>query len=466
MLFKNVKKIDNNVLDKMKWPALGLLLFVVFITSLFPDIVITYTHSLNFLDCLFSGNFLGFYEYTMERLYLGFPADYYIIIYIIFGIWNLPIWILTKLFSIDPYSIAALLWARTLVVVFVLGIFWIIHKIFEVLQEKDDEHVYFMICSSLLFVLPNFVMGQYDAISLFFVLMGVLLCLKEDRISWKPLIIFAIAIPIKTLAIFPVILIILHKEKKILAIIKDVIVSMSGLLLCVLPFMNNDAYNEAMTYNGGWLGKISTAAIPSGWDSGISLFWLCFFALCIVAYKMKNDSKKEYLDQITWILTAFYVFFFVFTPAHPQWCVLVVPFMMLLMRKKNQNYVLNVLLETASGISLMLLQAYYYSWVYFTNTNSYLVLKNVEAALDLKGIGSLREIYEKMLPSELVTVLHAAYFATAAAIVIINNPWKKVNKLEDSQKETTQLEILKLDWLRILIILGYILATLLIVYVI
>ena len=466
MFFKKFKKIDKDILDKMKWYAIGFLLFGIFMTSLFPDIVITYTHSLNFLDCLFDGNFLGFYEYTMDRFYMGFPADYYVIIYIIFGIWNLPIWILTKICSIDPYSVAALLWVRTLVVVFLCGIFWILHKIFEIIQEKDDEHVYFMICTSLMFVLPNFVMGQYDAISLFFILLGVLQCLKDDKISWKALLIFAVAVPVKTLAIFPVVLIILHKEKKILAIIKDVAVSMTGLMLCIVPFMNNEGYQEAMTYNGGWLRKISMAALPSGWEAGISLFWLCFFGLCIVAYKLKSRDKKEYLDQITWILTAFYVMFFTITPVHPQWCVLIVPFMMILIRKKNGNYVLNILLETAAGVSMMLLQAYYYSWVYFTNTNNWLVLKNVEAKMDLKGVGSLREIYEKMLPPELATILHAAFLATAAAIVIINNPWKEGKALEESEKENVRLEVLKLDWLRILSVLGYILVTFLIVYVI
>lgn len=459
-------KAGGLTLNKIKWTSLGLLLFCLFITSLFPDIVITYTHSLNFLDCVFSGNFFGFYEYTLERLFYGFPADYYLLIYIIFGIWNLPIWILNKLFCIDPYSIGALLWVRTLVAVFILGIFWIIHKIFEELKEKEDGHVYFMMGSSALFVLPNFAMGQYDAISLFFILLGVFYSLKEEKISWKALCSFAIAVPIKTLAIFPVVLIILHKEKRILAIIKNIILSMMGLLLCVLPFVNNAAYNEAMTYNGGWMQKISKAVIPSGWDQGISMFWLSFFGLCIIAYKMREHSKKEYADQITWILTAFYVLFFGFTPAHPQWCVLIVPFMMLLIRNKDQNYALNIVLETAMGVSLMLLQAFHYSWVYFTDTTQWLVLKNIEAISDLKGIGSLREVFDKMLPPEVATILHAAFFATAVAIIIINHPWKKEKILEVATKENSQLEILKLDWLRLLIIFGYIFATFFIVYVI
>ena len=468
MNFKKIRtiKIDNEILEKLKWIALGLLLFCLFLTSLFPDLVITYTHSLNFLDCVFRGDFLEFYQYTLDNQYYGFPADYYVAIYLIFGIWNLPIWILTKICSIDPYSIGALLWARAIVVAFIAGILWSIKRIFEILEEEQDQHVYFMICSSVLCIFPSFIMGQYDVISLFFIMFGILQCLRSDKVSWGALAAFAIAIPIKTLAIFPVILIILHWEKRILGIIKKIIVSMTGLLLCVLPYINNAGYHEAMTYNGGWLGKISKASIAAGWDQGISLFWLSFFGLCIVAYKMNHCGKKQYLEQIAWLLTTFYVLFFSFTPAHPQWCVLIVPFLMVLIRQKNKNYILNILLETVSGISLILLQAYHYSWVYFTDTTSYLILKNTGAISDLKEIGSLREIFDKVLPPEAATILHAAYLATAAAILFINHPWSKTSELNDSEKVSIQSDVLKLDWLRILIICGCVFATFMIVYVI
>lgn len=459
-------RCDKKLFEKLKWVALGLVLLFFFAASLYPDLVITYTHSLNFWDCVFSGNLSEFYTYTLERQFEGFPADYYIIIYIIFGIWNLPIWIFTKLFGMDPYCVGALLWARLLIIVSLIGILWTIYEIFKILGEDQDEHVYYMICSSVLCVFPSFIMGQYDAISLFFLMLGILQCMKEDRISWKTLLMFAVAIPIKTLAIFPVILIILHKEKRILHIIKDVALSVVGLALCILPFMNNAGYQEAMTYNGGWLTKISRASIACGWDQGISIFWLCFFGMCVAAYAIHEKSKEEYLEQITWILTAFYVLFFGFTPAHPQWSVLMVPFLMILIRKKNRNYVLNILLEMIAGFSLILLQAYYFGWVYFTDTTSWLILKNTQAFSDIKGIDSLREIFDKMLPPETASILHAAYLAVAAAIVIINNPWNKKPVLKELEQESIQDDILMLDWLRIAILVGYVLVTFVVVYII
>ena len=149
---------DKKLFKKLKWVALGLVLLFLFVTSLYPDLVITYTHSLNFWDCVFGGNLSEFYTYTLERQFEGFPADYYIIIYIIFGIWNLPIWIFTKIFSMDPYCVGALLWARLLIIVFLLGILWTVYEIFKILGENQDEHLYYMICSSVLLVFPSFIM--------------------------------------------------------------------------------------------------------------------------------------------------------------------------------------------------------------------------------------------------------------------------------------------------------------------
>lgn len=451
--------MNAKLFNKIKWIILGALLFSLYITFLYDDIVITYTHSLNFLDCLFSGNFLGFYDYTLENIFMEFPADYYILIYIIFGIWNFPIWVLIKMFGIDPYSVATLLWAKTILLVFIAGVFWTIHKIFEIMEEQEKEHVYFMMSSSLLFVLPVCVMAQYDIISLFFVLIGILQCIKADNVSWKAIIAFAIAIPIKILAVFPVVLIILLKEKRIIEIVKKMFLSMLGLILCILPYIANDGFYKATQYNGGWFDKLSRETIPSGW-SGISIFWLVFCVLCILAYCMHQESKKELLNQIVWILSAFYCSFFIFVEAHPQWSILVVPFLVMLIRKEDKNFSINVLLETVANVSLAISQAYFFCWVYCTDTTSWLVMRNVEKISDLLELNSLR-----IGPiAELLPLINAVYLAAVMGILVINHPWRK-EVSENIQKDEILRTETWIDILRILIILGYIIISFMIIYI-
>ena len=453
--------MNMKVFDKLKWIVLGLLLTVLFVTFLYDDLVITYNHSLNFLDCLFSGNFFGFYDYTMEHFCLGYPADYYVLIYIIFAVWNLPTWLLTKLFGIDPNCILALLWAKAILLPFIMGCFYIIHKMFEVIEEKDTEHLYFMISSSLLFVLPIFAMSQYDIISLFFLLWGLYYCMKDNEVPWKAIVLFAAAIPIKILAVFPVLLMIVLKEKRIVEIVKKMVCSMLGLFICVLPYIDNEGFQKAITYNGGWFGKLSEQVLPSGW-SGISIFWLCFFALCIIAYMAKQNTIKEYFEQVVWLLAALYFVFFIFVAAHPQWTVLLVPFMVLMTKNRNQYYKLNMLLEIIASVCLVISQAYNFHWVYFTDITSWLLLKNVAEKSNLLWITSLRDIgfVESLIP-----MLNAGYLAAVIGLLVINNPWKRLRTANISDQEHDSIKR-GIDVTRILAILGYLLVTFLIVYVV
>ena len=410
--------MNTKLLDKLKWIALGVLVLVLFATCLYDDLITTYTHSLHFLDCIFSGKFFGFYEYTLEREIFDLPADYYIIIYIIFGIWNFPIWILKQIFSIDSYSVMALLWAKMILLPFIAGVFQVVYKMLDLLGEKDKEHTFFMMGSSLLFVLPICFIGQYDIISLFFVLWGILQCMKDERLSWKAILLFAVAVPIKVLAIFPVMLIILVQEKRIIEVVKKLLGTLVFLALCVLPYSGNTSFHIATQNNGGWFAKLSNAVLSSGWN-GISIFWLTFFGLCIVAYKMEQKNLKEYFKQITWILTAFYSFFFIFVEAHPQWSVLLVPFIALLIREENRDFKLNLLLETIAGGALVISQAYYFHWVYFTDRTSWLLLKNITEKASKYWIVSLRDIgmLEKIIP-----LVNAVFFAAVIGILVLNHP--------------------------------------------
>lgn len=457
-------KININLFNKIKWIVLCVMLGGLFVSFLYDDLVITYTHSMNFLECLFSGNFFGFYDYTLERLFLGYPADYYIIIYAIFGIWNLPVWLLVKFFHIDPYSVVALLWARSILIPFIVGVFFIIHRIFELLGEKDTERTYFLISSSLLFVCPIFVMGQYDIISLFFVLCGILQCMKENKVSWKSCLVFALAIPIKILAVFPVMIIILLQEKRIMSIIRKILLSMSGLFLCIIPYMFNAGFREATKYNGGWFEKLSREIIPSGWN-GISIFWFCFFCLCILAYKMKQDHVKVLFKQLVWLLTAFYCLFFVFVEAHPQWSVLLVPFMILLIRSENHDFKLNGFLELIASASLVISQGYFFHWVYFTDTTSWLILKNIENKSNVLWITSLRDIG---MVGDLIPLINGLYLAAVIGLLIVNHPWKNSSHAisDEVVAENVALTKVGIDTLRILSILCYIAVTFLIVYVV
>lgn len=461
MFYRKREKMNKKVLNKVKWGALTFLFFVLFLTCLYDDLLTTYMHSLHFLDCIFSGNFLGFYEYTLSRTVFDLPADYYILIYIIFGIWSLPIWILKKIFVFEPFAVLAVLWVKMILLPFVAGVLYVVHNIIKLLEEDNTEHTLFMICSSLLFVLPIGFIGQYDVFSLFFILCGVYFCMKEQRVSWKAIAMFSVAIPLKILAIFPVVLIILIQEKRIIEIVKKVAGSFVLMVVCVAPFFGDPAFHEALNGNSGWFEKLSSEVLPSGWE-GISIFWLVFFCLCIIAYRMKQNSLKEYFRQVTWTLTAFYALFFIFVEAHPQWSVLLVPFMALMIKEENEKFKINVILDTIAGVTLIVSQAFYFHWVYFTDRTSWLLLDWISNKGSKFWWVSLRDIgfLEKLIP-----LVNAAFLASIVGLLFINHPWKRDELSEKVNENDIYLTKLGISVVRILSVFGYIVVTALITYV-
>lgn len=72
---------------------------VSMVMFMYADVFATVEHSFNFLDSLFSGRVLDFYQIAIEHSAYSHPAVYDIPIYIIFGVWNLPAYIINSNFA-------------------------------------------------------------------------------------------------------------------------------------------------------------------------------------------------------------------------------------------------------------------------------------------------------------------------------------------------------------------------------
>lgn len=456
------KEIDN--WKKTGYILTAILLFIFFIVFLYSDIIVTYRHSIAFLEHLFSGKFFEFYEYTLSHKHSGYPADYFLLIYIIFGVWNLPMWILTKIIGSIPESIA-LLWCKCIVLVFTWGTMKIIKKILAEIACEDIEFTSFSIMSSLCFAIPIFATGQYDIISMFFILLGIYQCLKDDAISWKVMIIFAVAMPIKMFSVFPYILLVFLKEKRILYIIRDIFVSMLGCVVCALPFINQSAYYEAMSYNEVGVKALLRNTV-SGGIAEIPVTLVAFFALCVVAYVLKPKGKRMLGKYTIWLNALFFVFFFIFTEAHPYWSVLLLPFLIMCINNKEHLYI-SIVLEMVASVCLFVVQAYRYNWVYCSNTMTSLVAKGIQVKYDYLGISNLADLIDKLHLRIGIPVLYAGFAVAAVAVVILNCPWKEETieiseEMENSHKRVKSTMYL----IKPLALAFYCLVTFIVVYII
>lgn len=373
------------------------LLIIYFFTLFYTDIQITYYHSLTFLDCLFDGKPWAFYNATVADLCRGLPANYYLPMYIIFAIWNIPLWLLSRFGNVAPFSVGCLLWLKGLVVVFILGCCHFIRKILQLLDNKDVNFALFLFISSMLVVIPAIAVAQYDIISTFFVLWGIFRGAKEDRLSVKTVLIFSIAVPLKffSLATFGIFL--LLKEKRIIHIVKYLAIGMLGTVLSIVLSLHDAGFHSATKYfNNMMLNRLFDISIDGG-ISKIPLFFACTFVVCIIAYAWKPTGAKDLLWRMFWLGMFFYLSFFAFVPAYPYWVILLAPFAVLLAVQNSKNAKLSLILELVMEISIIAAQAITFSWVYLSsNAFALLLMKHVPVASDLLGISNFADLANKI----------------------------------------------------------------------
>ena len=77
----------------------------------------TFEHSFNFLDSVLQGRIGDFYRIAIEHTSTGHPAVYDIPLYLLFGLWNLPTYIIYRITGFQYLlSTPAQLWLKTMMV--------------------------------------------------------------------------------------------------------------------------------------------------------------------------------------------------------------------------------------------------------------------------------------------------------------------------------------------------------------
>lgn len=447
-----VKKV--NIRDNWQWICFIAIAVLWFGTMLHGDLVATYDHGIAFLDCLFSGKPLDFYLCSGDNAIYGSTAIYFITLYIIFAIWNIPCWIAIHIFGIEMNSVACLLWARGLLVVCIVGSAIVLNKILKEIECKDSGFWIYIYCTSLFVMMPALAIGQYDIIGVFITLLGVLNYAKEEKISLKTLVIFSFAISLKFFALFIFIPAVLLKEKRIIYIIRNIVAGFGVTVITMAPYILNHSYMTISSeFNEGMFGRMLSVTLPSGLYSGISLFFVVFFAMCIIAYCLKVENEKEFINHLSWLAVMFYLGFFLFVDlAHPFWIIIMSPYVVLLIAKNEQILKLNLILEFAYELSIAFVHCSIFYWVYLNqDLVRFLVLKNVPINSNKLGIESFGEAPFGL--SQFLPMAVAVFLVTGVAMLIINR--KKIEKVGGiNEKEKCMIKNVAYI-LRILILVGY-----------
>lgn len=436
--------------EKMKismWGVMALMFLFCFISMYYADIWVTYHDSLVLLDCIADGRFLDFYEVKAML--------YFIPVYIIFGIWNLPIWLMGRFIQIEYDNVWCLLWSKGVVLLFAVGCIWMIYCILQRLDYDNVEYIVFLCASSLLFVFPVMMVVQYDVIELFFLLYAINYYVKDEKLSWRSFLFFSVAISIKLFAIFIFLLFVLMVEKRIVYIIRDMFFGALFTIITMLPFWTRGYWGGASGHNIGFAYRLLEKRIPGGLAS-ISIFLLGYLLLCAAAYFSKKKGVIDIFKYTMWLSAVCFMLIFTFTDSHPYWIVLYMPFLIIVIIEHKENLKVNVLIETVLEVTIILAQGMMYSWVYFTGgLFDALFLKPYDVET-LRKANLVNFLGLSTGGKELcLIVANTVFFACEVVLLVINNPWKPVI-CDSTEKET--LLTMKISRMARVIIIAALLA--------
>jgi hypothetical protein len=309
----------------------GLVLLVCFLLFQQGDL----THTTKSSYAYINGNYLNFYDYN--KLYIG-GNDYLPLIYVIFAIWNIPLYFFGVTVSplnfgdstVPVLSVSSPLlliaWAKILLVVFFFGSVKIISKISEILAEDVAvEHPYgpSIFATSPIAIFVIFIFSQYDIIGVFFALLGFYFYLKNNLLKFA--LLFSLAISFKYFALFIYIPLVLIAEKRILSILKLFAIGFAATFIQLAVYWGSDIFRAEIFSLAS--GKVSGAYAngfsylnPAIYAAGLYIFG------CVYLFYKQYTSYFEMRRVAVFACIAGYGLMFLAVVWHPQWLIIVMPF--------------------------------------------------------------------------------------------------------------------------------------------
>ena len=448
-----MKKLNKNieVLETLK-SKMTLIIFIVLamistLCFLHPDIFITTRHSYYLYS---HGNF---YQNTMNVIVTAngnVTAVYELPLYLIFAVWNFPLYIISKILGHDAFGfytsdlsksifIFKLLWAKILVIIFLFSTSKYIQKISLELGfslEKAKKTAFIFLISIFTFF-PVFIFSQYDIIPLFFIMAGIYHYIRKDK--KKFFIYFAIAITLKTYAIFIFLPLLLLIEKKIFKILVNFLLVLSPLIFLKLFLIHDKFYHlSQIAFTNEMLRRLLAATLM-GSHGSISIFIMIMFFICLFSYLKypENDELKIFSIYIPLLV---YMSFFSLILYHPQWLIILAPFLCITLAINNTT--INRILEVILSVSYLIVSFIIFKVVFSVEIINSYFLPKIYRNHGAQKFQNISEIIQKVYKNEpvLLTLALTLFVSSCIGFLVLNFPkknWsiKDIEKTEITEKD-------------------------------
>lgn len=299
---------------------------------LFKQSDLTHTNSSSF--AYLYGHFWDFYDYNNSRM--G-DNNYLPIFYWFFAIWNIPL----KLLGLIPEvtsetwmhpTIIQTIWSKLLLAIFFFASVNLVGKIsseickaLPVNQDISNERLpALLFATSPIAIFAIFIFGGYDIFALFFMLLGLRAHFSKD-FKWF-VVWFSVAISFKYFAAFAYLPLVLIIEKRF---IRLVVYGLLGLAVTALQFA---LYWHSDVFLAEIFGLAAAKTAGNGLNVRLLIANSIYLLMCAYLYFSKFNYKENPVDwyqRATMACLASYAILFSWVLWHPQWIILITPFIAL-----------------------------------------------------------------------------------------------------------------------------------------
>ncbi|MDR0221279.1 MAG: hypothetical protein LBI54_07750 [Lachnospiraceae bacterium] len=319
----------------------GILFLFLYISFNHSDIMVTAYHGHILLDMVCRGeNILAFYEVNNSTAWYLLPP------YILFALWSIPVKAINALIGAAPFPVAgfgevvglSLWWYKLLPTLFYFASAYVVYLICLYLgmakQKARWAGFMFLVCPLASF--SQFVFGQYDSIGVFFELLMVYCFLQKKLL--KASLLCMVAITFKVFPLFVFVPLLLLLEKRLLRIIGYGAVSVSLYLLLFLLFRRSPAFAAVQAFSGTMLERLLMVGINTAYGT-VSFFALALLTVSLWAYFTEIEGKADFSCQKHMLFIPLFVYsaFFATVFYHPQWMLVLAPYLVLNIFVNGEN---------------------------------------------------------------------------------------------------------------------------------
>lgn len=390
---------------------------------------------------ILNGHFFDFYEYNQQFLS---GNNYMITTYILFAIWNLPVYLL-KLVTFPtmdvPYGV--LMWYKALPTLFYFAsacLMYLIGKRMNFSAGRCRLLAYAFATMPIAFF-SQFMFGQYDIFTVFFMLCGIYFYFddKEKSLFYFSLF-FGVACTFKYFALLIFVPLLFLKEKRIERLLLHFACLALPVVLAVLPYQGGAAFQSGVAGFGA-TGYVLQAGISTG-HVLISIVPVAWIAVCIYALlKAPFPEKGELFKWAVFLCNVVFCVAFGFSAWHPQWLLMAVPFWTMALATRER-------MDIACGLDLFLMlffSMFTVNW-WPNHVDSFLFRlgafgPRVSGYLELAP--AMRDIYRFTD----VNILWTCFFGILLASTIMAHPQYCVKSIETKEK-------VRVGWVRLRFLVG------------